>query len=42
MPVAEMALEIFKLKGYLSEGRNVSENNVQTSGTVAKRKKGNI
>jgi beta-phosphoglucomutase len=39
MPVAEMALELFKLKGYLSESRNISENNVQRSETVAKRKK---
>ncbi|MFL6469227.1 MAG: HAD family hydrolase [Nitrososphaeraceae archaeon] len=39
MPVAEMALEIFKLKGYLSDSKNISKHDVQTSERVAERKK---
>jgi beta-phosphoglucomutase-like phosphatase (HAD superfamily) len=40
MPVAEMALEIFKLKGYLADGKSISkEKYIQASEEVAKRKK---
>jgi beta-phosphoglucomutase-like phosphatase (HAD superfamily) len=40
MPVAEMALEIFKLKGYLVDSKNISKQEyIQTSEKVAKRKK---
>jgi beta-phosphoglucomutase len=40
MPVAEMALEIFKLKGCLVDSKNISkEEYIQTSAAVAKRKK---
>jgi beta-phosphoglucomutase len=40
MPVAEMALEIFKLKRYLADGKSISkEKYIQASEEVAKRKK---
>ena len=40
MPVAEMALEIFKLKGYLADGKSISkEKYIQASEEVVKRKK---
>jgi beta-phosphoglucomutase len=40
MPVAEMALEIFKLKGYLADAKSISkEKYIQASEKVAKRKK---
>jgi beta-phosphoglucomutase len=40
MPVVEMALEIFKLKGYLVDSKNISkQEHIQTSEEVAKRKK---
>jgi beta-phosphoglucomutase-like phosphatase (HAD superfamily) len=42
MPVAEMALEIFKLKGYLIDDSKTNTSNeeyIQTSEKVAKRKK---
>jgi beta-phosphoglucomutase len=39
MPVAEMTLEIFKLKGYLVDSKSISKKEIQISEKVAERKK---
>ena len=39
MPVAEMTLEIFKLKGYLVDSKSISKEDIQISEKVAERKK---
>ena len=39
MPVAEMTLEIFKLKGYLVDSKSISKDDIQISEKVAERKK---
>jgi beta-phosphoglucomutase len=38
MPIAEMALEIFKIKGYV-DAKNITKKDIQMSQSVAKRKK---
>jgi beta-phosphoglucomutase len=38
MPIAELALEILKIKGYV-DARNITKNDIQISENVAKRKK---
>jgi beta-phosphoglucomutase len=39
MPVAEMTLEIFKLKGFLVDSKSISKKDIQISEKVAERKK---